>query len=270
MEDLKQDADGCYLPPALDDLAIIAAIDGEASSEVMTHLRTCVSCAARAQHFATLQGLLRERFFRMFCPTTDELIAFHNGMPAGEQDDTIAAHILDCPHCHRELHLLKQITSERVTGPSPPFLWKSLNATIATQARTPAHKPAATQLRRVVAEAVPFEPATALTEIYGAPRSSGRTDQYAYQAENLQITIDIHRLVNRADRRTLIGTLFLDDDLPQGACQASAYLAHNNELIRTAELDELGNFMLDDLSPGNYRLSLRLPDREVVIETISL
>ena len=269
MEDRKQDADGCYLPPALDDLALIAAIDGEASSEVMAHLRTCVSCAARAQHFATLQGLLRERFFRMFCPTTDELVAFYNGIPAGEQHDTIAAHILDCPHCHRELHLLKQITSERITGPSPPFFWMPPSAAM-PQVSTPAHKPAATQRRRVVAKALRFEHPTALADVYGAPRGPARTDQYAYQAENLQITIDVYRLVNRADRRVLTGTLFLDDDLPQGACQASAYLAHNNELIGTAELDELGNFILDDLSPGHYRLSLRLPDREVVIETISL
>jgi hypothetical protein len=270
MEDRKQDVDGCCQPPALDDLALIAAIDGEASPEVMAHLRTCVSCAARAQHFATLQGLLRERFFRMFCPTTDELIAFHNGMVVGEQQEAIAAHILDCPHCQRELHLLKQITSERITGRSPPFFWKTLDATATPQSHIPAHKPALTQLRRVVAEELRFDLPRALAEAYGAPRGPGRTDQYAYQAENLQVTINVHRLVNRADRRVLTGTLYLDDDLPQGACQASAYLAHNNQLIRTTDLDELGNFMLDDLSPGNYRLSLRLPDREVVIETISL
>jgi hypothetical protein len=270
MEDWKQDVDGCYLPPAIDDLALIAAIDGEASSEVMAHLRGCVSCAARAQHFATLQGLLRERFFRMFCPPTDELIAFHDGMPAGEQRDTIGAHIADCPHCHRELHLLKQITSERITGPSPPFFWRPLGVTAMRQPDTLTRAPALMQLRRVVAEAQQFRQPTALAGAYGAPRGPARTDQYAYQAENLQITIDVHRLVNRADRRVLTGTLFLDDDLPQGACQASAYLAHNNQLIKTTELDELGNFMLEDLSPGNYRLSLRLPDREVVIETICL
>jgi hypothetical protein len=270
MEDRKQDVDGCYQPPALDDLALIAAIDGEASAEVMAHLRTCVSCAARAQQFATLQGLLRERFFRMFCPTTDELIAFHNGIVVGEQQDTIAAHILDCPHCHRELRLLKQITSERITGRSPPFFWKALDDTAAPRSHIPTHKPAVTPLRRVVAEALRFELPTALAEAYGPARGPARTDQYAYQAENLQITIDIYRLASQADRRVLTGTLYLDDDLPQGACQASAYLAHNNQLIRTADLDELGNFMLDDLSPGNYRLSLRLPDREVVIETISL
>jgi len=270
MEDRKQDADGCYQPPALDDLALIAAIDGEASPEMMVHLRACVSCAARAQHSATLQGLLRERFFRMFCPTTDELITFHNGIFVGEQQVSIAAHVADCPHCHRELDLLKQITSEGTTGRSPPFFSQALHATVIPQSHISTHQPAVTQLRRVIAEMLRFEIPTTLAEAYGAPRGPARTDQYAYQAENLQITIDVQRLVNRADRRVLIGTLFLDDALPQGGCQASAYLAHTNQLIRTTELDELGNFVFDDLSPGSYRLSLRLPDREVVIETISL
>lgn len=270
MEDRKQDADGCYQPPALDDLALIAAIDGEASPEVMIHLRSCVSCAARAQHFATLQGLLRERFFRMFCPSTDELIAFHNGTLVDDQHNSIAAHLVDCPHCHREMRLLKHITSDKITGRSPPFFWKALDAVAAPLSEIPTHQPAVTRLRRVVAEIMRCETPPALAEVYGASRGLAGMDQYAYQAENLQITIDVHRLVNRADRRVLTGTLFLDDDLPQGSCQASAYLAHTNQLIKTADLDDLGNFMLDDLLPGSYRLSLRLPDREVVIETINL
>src|SRR5215212_1999203 len=112
MEDRKQDTNGCFQPPELDDLALLAAIDGEASSEVMTHLRACGSCAARAQHFAQLQGLLREQFFRMFCPTTDELVAFHYGSLALGQRGSLEAHVLDCPHCNRELDLLKQITDE--------------------------------------------------------------------------------------------------------------------------------------------------------------
>ena len=46
--------------------------------------------------------------------------------------------------------------------------------------------------------------------------------------------------------------------------------SHNEILIRTAELDELGNFVLDDLAPGTYQLALRLPDREVIVEALSL
>ena len=270
MEDRRQVADGCYQPPALDDLALIAAIDGEASPEVMTHLRTCASCAARAQHFASIQGLLRERFFRMFCPSTDELIAYHSGSISGAQHDTITAHLRECPHCSREMRLLKHITSDPVTGRSPPVFWPFIESTIMPESQADSNPPAVTQIRRVIAKLLHIEPQVALVDIYGAARGPARTDQYAYHAENLQIVIDVHRLANRNDRRVLTGSLFLDDDLPQGRWRASAYSVDNNQLIKTADLDNLGNFVLDDLSPGSYRLSLYLPDREVVIEAIHL
>ena len=263
MEDRKQDTNGCCQQPALDDLALLAAIDGEASSEVMTHLRACESCAARAQHFAKLQGLLREQFFRMFCPTTDDLVAFHYGTLAPEQRGSLDAHLLDCPHCHRELRLLKQITNEALAGRPPPLEHIMSNP-------SPMRPPIVAHARRVVAELVRLELPLQMIDMYGAPRGLGRTDQYAYQAENLQITIDVQRVVNHSDRRVLFGALLIDDDLPRAGCHASAYSAHDNQLIRTAELDELGNFILDDMLPGVYRLALHLPDCEVVIEAISL
>ena len=53
-------------------------------------------------------------------------------------------------------------------------------------------------------------------------------------------------------------------------CQEKARLLRNDTLICTAELDELGTFVLDDLAPGTYQLALCLPDREVIVEAISL
>ena len=104
----------------------------------------------------------------------------------------------------------------------------------------------------------------------GALRGPSHTSQYAYNAENLQLTIGVQRVANRADRRVVLGALELDSAPFEGLGQTTAHLLHNDILIRTAELDELGNFLLDDLSPGIYRLALRLPDREVVVEALSL
>src|SRR4051812_12719235 len=112
MEDHQQAVNECSLPPELDDLALIAAIDGEAEADVMAHLRACHYCAARAHEFADLQGLLRKQLFRMFCPTSDELAAYQHGMLEGGQRATIANHLAECPHCTRELTLLQQIMHE--------------------------------------------------------------------------------------------------------------------------------------------------------------
>ena len=40
--------------------------------------------------------------------------------------------------------------------------------------------------------------------------------------------------------------------------------------LRTAEIDDVGNIVMEDIQPGNYVLILRLPDREVVIEGLNI
>jgi anti-sigma factor RsiW len=260
MEDHAQAVDGCRLPPELDDLALIAAIDGEAEAETTAHLRACPHCAARAHRFAELQGMLRKQFFRMFCPVSDALVAFQQGRLEGDQFESIEAHIADCPHCARELQLLTRLAGDPQLGRSPPDPWNILNAT--------ARETAAGKLRRVFAELLP--PAAPLAGAYGALRGQSHMAQYAYHAENLQITIGVRQLAQRADRRVVVGLLELDDDPAAIIGQATASLLHQDRPISVTELDDLGNFVLDDLDPGIYRLSLRLPDREVIIDALTL
>ncbi len=269
MEDRKQAADACIQGHALDDLELIAAIDGEASSEVMAHLRACRACAKRAQHFAGLQGLLRKRFFRMFCPSTDDLVAFHHGMPSGEQHTSIAAHVADCPHCYRELSLLKQIASDTLAGRAPPML--DIQSTkLPEEAELLPAEPAFSEQRLVIAGPSLGHAPGELSNGSRITQSAGRFAQYAYQAENLQITIDVHPALDQSDRRTLTGVLFLENDLPPSGCYASAHSVRDNQISYTAELDKLGYFVFPNMIPGPYQLFVHLPDREVVIEAINL
>src|ERR1700752_4362357 len=112
MVDDKQAAEGCSLPPALDDLALIAAIDGEAGADVMAHLRDCPYCAERAHGFSELQDLLRKQLYRMFCPTSFDLAAYQQGMLDGGQGAIIANHLKECPHCTREFNQLQQFSQD--------------------------------------------------------------------------------------------------------------------------------------------------------------
>ena len=261
MVDHKQAAEGCSWPIALDDLALIAAIDGEAGPDVMAHLRDCQHCAERARAFEEMQGLLRKQLFRMFCPTSDELAAYQQGLLTGDQRATITEHLKECPHCSREHKLLEQIASETQPARSPP--WGHTNG----QSKNGTHP---TKLRRIAAKLLDMPSAKPLGGAYGALRLPSQASQYAYHAENLQLTLGVQPVVSRADRRVVHGALELDDDLYESFDGATAQLLHNDRLIRTAELDELGNFILDDLAPGTYQLALRLPDREVVVEALSL
>jgi hypothetical protein len=259
MEDHAQAADGCRLPPELDDLALIAAIDNEADADVLAHLHACPHCAARARHFAEFQGQLRKQFFRMFCPTSESLIAYHQGRAARSERESIREHLAECPHCSRELQFIDRLTGTTHFGPSPPDPWNILNAS--------AREAIAGTARRIFAQPAP---STASHMAYGALRGANSAVQYAYHAENIQITIGVRQVAQRADRRVVVGMLEIDDAPAADTIPASASLLHQNTIIRTTELDELGSFVLDDVTPGTYRLALRLPDREVIIETLTL
>lgn len=105
-------AEPCSFPPALDDLALLAAVDGEAGAAIYDHLAHCSACAARAQAFADLQAQLRSRLFRLFCPSSEELAAFHQDMLGSERQAEIAQHLDQCPHCQHELRILGAMLSQ--------------------------------------------------------------------------------------------------------------------------------------------------------------
>jgi len=261
MVDHKQAAERCSWPIPLDDLALIAAIDGEAEPDVMAHLRDCLYCSERARVFEDMQGLLRKQLYRMFCPTSEELAAYQQGTLNGDQQALVTEHLKECPHCTREFNLLEQLSRETLPARSPPPAnGKSDHAHDGTRPG---------KLRQVAAKLL-TPPAMPLAGAYGALRGPSQASQYAYHAENLQLTLGVQRVLSRADRRVIHGVLELDDELYEVLSGATAHLLHNEILIRTAELDELGNFVLDDLAPGTYQLALRLPDREVIVEALSL
>ncbi|HJZ48128.1 MAG TPA: zf-HC2 domain-containing protein [Roseiflexaceae bacterium] len=260
MVDHKQAAEKCNWPVALDDLSLIAAIDGEAGPDVLAHLRDCPYCAERARVFEEMQQLLRKQLFRMFCPSSDELAAYQQGTLTGGQHAFITEHLKECPHCTRELKLLEQLSREDLPARSPPV----------TRDKDQHHTSQQGALRRIAAELLDIRSASLFAGAYGALRGPSHASQYAYHAENLQLTIGVQRVVSRTDRRVVHGSLELDDDLYEVFSGATANLLRDDILIRTAELDELGNFVLDDLAPGTYQLALHLPDREVIVEALSL
>jgi hypothetical protein len=247
MEDQREGPEGCSKPPALGELALIAAVDGEADEATVAHLRACQHCATRAREFADLQGLLRKRLYRMFCPTSEDLAAFHQGMLDHDQRKSVSDHVNDCPHCSRELRLLTEALG------LPP----------------PTRSPPAPAVRRIAARLIAPRPLMPLAA-YGPMRGASVSTQYAYQAENIQLMLDIERAATRPGRLLLLGLLLLDEPLPAGLQHATVSLQRGETIVGNSRLDDLGNFTLDNLTPGQYRLALNLPDREIVVESLVL
>jgi hypothetical protein len=244
MEDHRGELGICRCPPSPNEIDLIAAVDGEAEEEVVAHLRDCPHCAQRAREIDELQQLLRQRLYRILCPSSDDLLAYRQGWLDERRMSELRNHLRDCPHCGSELRLLDEAAG------APPW------------------PPPISRLRRLIAMALPSQPQP--LAVYGGLRGAGYGGQYAYRAEHLELTLDVQRISGRPDRVVLVGMLF-DEEAPPGELQrATASLLEGDFVVSSAALDELGNFVLDDIAPGDYSLSLRLPELEVVVEALSL
>jgi anti-sigma factor RsiW len=53
------------------------------------------------------EQLLLSRLFRSQCPSTEELIAFQQGLAPSDQRMRIGEHLHTCPHCAREFRMVE-------------------------------------------------------------------------------------------------------------------------------------------------------------------
>jgi anti-sigma factor RsiW len=106
----------CLAPPALCDTAIMAAVDGESNAETLEHLRKCPYCKQRVEQYQTLQRGLLQQLYRLWCPSTAQLIDYAQGMLDPTQQAALNHHLHICPHCAAELALIEQCSASDQPG----------------------------------------------------------------------------------------------------------------------------------------------------------
>lgn len=101
--------EGCTLPSAPSAVALIAAADGEADQATLAHLQICPHCAVQVARLRTLQARLRRRLYRLYCPTSEELMDHCQGLLDAHRQASLVQHLALCPHCAAEIALLERI-----------------------------------------------------------------------------------------------------------------------------------------------------------------
>lgn len=99
---------GCDLPATPSAIALMAAADGEADEATLAHLQTCPHCAEQVAQLRGLQARMRRRLFRLYCPTSDALMDYCQGLLDPYQRAALAHHVALCPYCASELALLER------------------------------------------------------------------------------------------------------------------------------------------------------------------
>ncbi len=242
----------CVNKPQLDDIELLMSLDGGASPEVEMHLSRCPLCSQRAAELAQTQRLASARLFRAACPPALELGEFQMDLLPAGRAAAVQRHVDICPHCAGEL---AQVAS--FMGAPDPYLqaapWSALHQQVNVLI---ARLASALQPVRLLGQP-PFALAQAGLRGDGA-------EPLRYEAGAVQVILNVQSDDPRTERRLLDGLVLGLD----AALQATLWRAEQQ--VAAAPVDELGNFTVGNLAPGQYELILTGEQDEVHIQNLQI
>ena len=187
--------------------------------------------------------------YRATCPPSQELGDHQLGLLASQEAAAVAEHVTVCPHCTSELAQL----SEFMDDLAPELEFSPME-----------------RIRVLIASLVESGsgaisghggPAPAFAGIRGADDGQTRI----YQADDIQIAIETQPDPEHPERGVLLGLVTGTD---MGELQVR--LLRDEDTVATAPVDEIGNFEFDDLSLGEYQLTLSSPGIEIHVSSITV
>ena len=227
--------------PWFSDDTLLAYLDQEVDPETAAQIEASPADRDRARELYQLQSSLTARMYRFNCPGPEELGEYQLGMLARQRARSIAGHLEICPHCARELAGLVDFL-----GREPEVVYSPLEG-------------ARVLVARLVSglSGGPGMPAPAFA-LRGEPETTR-----VFDAGEAQLVLDVQDDNNHAGRKVLVGLIT--------GMEAEGFLVEirrEGEQVAAATIDELGNFLIENLSPGGY--SLTVQSQEVAIHIPAL
>jgi hypothetical protein len=240
----------CASPPELDIKQLSAYVDGDADRQVTAHLARCPYCRDRAQRLANWQDRLTAHLYRLTCPGSQELGEYHLGLLSPDRAVAIQQHLLECPHCAREVLQLEDYL--RVLGPTIEFSPVERVKVLIAQLISGGTRDDAKQGR------LSFAPALAGIR--------GEADGPAvYQVDDIQIAIEIQDDAELPGHKIVLGLV-----TGPGSSGLNVTLRQADQIVATTSVDYTGNFLIPRLDPGNYQLILIRPEMEIHVQSLEL
>ncbi len=247
----------CLHSNAPDDEELLRfALDEEPlRKEAREHLAQCEACQQRLRMFKQVNDVLTAQFYRSQCPGAEQLSFYCADLLPADDKMHIAAHILECPLCIAEVAETRRFMAEVEPLPAAEF-----SPGVAVRS-----------IRRIAASLVRQQAQFVLRGgiVTSWPRQ--------YRAESIDLSLHLSRASN--GDYLLLGILTSINnaesvDAFEGAkvelYPANLAPSENQRPIRITEVDDLGNIVFSAVPPGQYTLLLHLPEREIVIEDITI
>lgn len=246
----------CVLPPQLTDAALLSYLDGEADPQVVQHLDRCAFCRQRVAELRNYVNYLGARLFRATCPSSLELGEYHMGLLPASEAGHVRAHVDECPHCTADLAVIADYMAQPDPVPALDILGPVIERAQVLIARLVSGGRA---LGALGSPSPAFAPA--LAGVRGAEAGS-----LIFEAEEIQIIIEAQADTKPARQVSLFGLIQGPDDF--GGAPVRVW--RDGELIATEEVDEVGNFVIAGLEPGQYALTIGDTPLEVQIPQLDV
>lgn len=237
--------------PHINDADLLAYLDGKAKEEVVERIEGSDLYREQLNELKEQEQRLRALLYRGTCPEAHELGQFEMKMLNAERAALVAQHVDTCPRCAMELAVLGDFFKD---------VAPDLEYSLAERVRVLIAR-LASDLGRLGGDR---QPAPLLAGVRGEGAGP-----LIYEAEEVQVSMEVQDDAGRAGRKSILGLVTGAEARGWQAMlwQESGPLA---ELVQTQEIDELGNFVFEGLRPGNYSLTLRGEDVEVVIQELAV
>lgn len=235
----------CVIPPELDDRQLLAYLDGETDSQVAHHLDQCSHCRENARQLAHLQDQLTARLYRISCPSSLELGDYQLGLLSTAQAVAIAQHVNECPHCKREVSVLR----EYLNGEIEPDLQASLVKRVKVM------------IARLVRDGQGWGQPSPVPGMVGI--RGGDEGPRIYQVDGVQLALEIQDDAGSPGRKVVLG---LVTGLDSTGLRVT--LRQADQIVATTSVDNVGNFAFAQLNRGHYQLILTRPEVEIHVESL--
>lgn len=208
-----------------------------------SHLKHCATCHQRLAEIVSQEQVMFRYLHRVTCPTP--LMLFEHVTTFSPRAE-IAQYLEEEESllCHQEIAILAE--------------WEQFPLSIAPSQAKPSFS-----LRRIIANLIPQKPLASALRGTASPIS-------LYDAGDLILTFDSLPSMTQAGRKALHGVLLpLDDDVKRYEGFV-VRLSQHGTVVSESELSSYGGFVFEELTKGNYRVVVTLPNQHVIIEDFAV
>ncbi len=253
VKDYEQMKEQVQQPCSLGEDVLFDYVTGVATPDIGAAIKQSPACMVAAAYLAHELHALQGALYRMQCPDSTSLVAYHTEQLTGAKQQAIHNHVMLCPLCQEELALLDAIdaieTDEELLEPTAPFLRHAVEAM--------------TGIVRTMIDAI-AQPVIALG-VMG--------EHVIYTSPHFHITINTEKGCDKPHTWTLFGDIRTPDGL-LATGQIDAVLLQQLNLPNQPEVeaalgeDAESTFTCEELAAGIYCMRIVTKDEEIVVHQL--